>query len=394
QATVLPSVRADLGALRTTDPVAVFGLKLRQRELTAADFAPGTLVRPAARSAVATGLVLEVPLWSPDARWARRAAGAGAAAADAAAVWTRATTRADVARAWTGALAAREQAQALDSALLAARAGVAQAGAFLRAGTATRADVLLAEVRVGELEAALAAAHEQQRLARLGLALAMGAPGDTLAPLPAVLPATAALQRALTAAAQEAAPAATGRADVQAAARQADAAAAARALAARHLVPRVGAMARQEWNTPDRPVAGVPFTTAGIMLQWTLFGGGADIGGRRAAAARADAAQAMADAARAAADLDVSRARGALGLAAERLALAERGAAQALEAERLVRRRYDGGLATIAELLAAGATRTQAQVTLAATRLAALDALITHRTATGRDLAPVAALVR
>ena len=65
--------------------------------------------------------------------------------------------------------------------------------------------------------------------------------------------------------------------------------------------------------------------------------------------------------------------------------LATLAATQAREAQRLVGRRYAGGLATIAERLGADATATGAALAHAAARHAVIDALATYRRATGGD---------
>lgn len=62
---------------------------------------------------------------------------------------------------------------------------------------------------------------------------------------------------------------------------------------------------------------------------------------------------------------------------------AERGVAQALDAHRIVGRKYEGGLAAITELLDASTTEVQARLAEAAARYAVITALTDRLQATG-----------
>ncbi|HEX9164497.1 MAG TPA: hypothetical protein VF862_01200, partial [Gemmatimonadales bacterium] len=93
---ILPTVRAEMGYFRTTDPLNAFGFTLRQRSVTQASFSPDALNYPEATGNLGTGLVAELPLINADA-WAGRAAASTATeAATASARWTQASSRLDV----------------------------------------------------------------------------------------------------------------------------------------------------------------------------------------------------------------------------------------------------------------------------------------------------------
>ncbi len=176
---ILPTVRMEAGYIRTTDPLNAFGFLLRQRAVTPAAFAPVLLNDPEAIGNLNTGLVVEQPLFNADAWLGRRAAGRALAASQASEQWTRARSAVDVLRGYWGAVLAAEQVQTLQAADQAARAHVRQAEAMAEQGMATRSDALLASVKAGEIEAELAAAAQDQALARRRLALLMGEPADT-----------------------------------------------------------------------------------------------------------------------------------------------------------------------------------------------------------------------
>ena len=386
---ILPTLRVEAGLMATTDPIGAFGTTLRQRAITAADFDPARLNCPdAARNRMA-GLVLEQPVFNADAWTGRRAAGAAADATRAMADWTRNSTRVDVVRAYYGATLAAELRETLSAARRAADAHVARAQALADTGLVTRSDALLAQVRAGEvhgryLEAATDAEHAQR-----GLAVLLGLPTLPSA-LPGSLPSGDAVRDVVALDSLEAD--AGVRSDV-AAATAASHAASADALRAKSLyLPRVNGFARYDWNDPTGFFANERAWTVGLMATWTPFAGASEIAEVRTTNARAASARAKQEAATAQATLDVDRSRDRVRVAFAQLAIAESGITQATEAHRIVARKYDGGLATISELLEASATETQARLMHAMARYHLILAAAERRLALGTDLTTLTAL--
>lgn len=387
---VLPTARIEGGYARTTDPIGVFGTKLRQRSVSPADFDPTRLNHPAAIGNYQGALVVEQPLVNPDA-WAGRIAATRAADASAAtAAWTRLTTRTDVIRAYYGAALATERVATLESATRAAHAHESQAAAMVRNGLATPSDALLASVRAGEMDAALAGARGDAATARRQLALAMGLSGDS-APTPEPLPSSATVRAVIESVVNRPAPAPL-RADVRAAAERLDAARAGVLRSRAAYLPRINSIARYDWNNPARAFAGDRSWTVGIMATWTPFGGPAEFSDLRASAATERAARAGAEAVAAQARLDDERTRTELEVALARLDIAARGATQSAEAHRIVARKYAAGLATVVELLDALAAETQGALALSQARYAAIAAAAARLQATGADPGVLAAL--
>ena len=385
----LPTLRVEGGWVNTTDPLGAFGFLLRQRAVTPAAFDPAGLNDPAARSNWNAGVVAEVPLFNADAWAGRSAARAGARAADAQADWTAGTTRLQVVQAYYGARLASEMVLTLEAAEAMAAAHVRQATSMLEQGMVTRSDLLLAQVRAGEIAAQLIGARAQAGLARRQLALVLGTPTDTAFTLPDSLPSAERIRGV----AESLAPAPLeGRADVAAA--NAGAAAAGRdALRATgRLLPRVNAFGRYDWNDPTTPFHGQRSWTLGVMASWTPFSGFAEVGDVRGARARASAARAMADAAEGQAALELSARESEVTVALARLTIAEQAVEQGSEAHRLVARQYAGGLAGITELLGAQATETRTGLGLAQARVDLITALAARALARGADPAVVIAV--
>lgn len=404
---ILPSARIEAGAVRTTDPIGAFGTTLRQRLVTPAAFEPARLNNPSAVSNVQGGLVVELPLLNGDAWLGLRAARAAADATTAAGAWSAASTRADVVRAYYGAILANAKADVLAQAQQAADAGVRQVRAMVAQGLVTKADALQASVRASDVAAQLLGARIDALAVRQRLGLLLGRTSSALPTLPGSLPDAAALIELAThdsAAAMHAAGRTTAvsdvrdnsgdniRDDVRAAQAGVLAASADRRRAAGTLLPRVNGFARYDWNDPRTPYAGQKNWTVGVMASWSVFGGNAELADMAETSARADAARAGLDAARAQSRLERDDAARRLTLSLQRLTLARDAAEQSREAHRLVQKRYDAGLTTIAELLAAETSATGAALAQTAARYAVIDAIATWRLASGNDLAALTAL--
>lgn len=387
---ILPTLRAEGGFVRTTEPLGAFAATLRQREVTLASFDPARLNYPPPTGNWGAALVAEVPLINVDAWAGRRAADHGAAAGAAAAQWTRLATRADVVRAYYGAVLAAERVTTLSAAAAAAHGHVRQAQAMVREGLVTRSDALLAAVKAGEIDAQLAEAGADALDARRRLAMLLGAVGDTGFTLPVTLPAADRVRALITTDTVELS--AVTRADVDAAGRGRDAAHADALRARAAYLPRVNSFARLDWNSPSGLYAGDDSWTVGLMVSWTPFAGASEIGDIRSAAGREAAARAMAEAAEAGAVVEAAHTRAALQVTLTRLDIAERAVDQASEAHRIVTRKYEGGLAGVVELLDAAAVETSSALSFSQARFAALAAAAARRQATGGDPGALAAL--
>lgn len=388
---ILPTLRLEGGYARTTDPIGAFGTALRQRRIEQADFDPARLNHPAATENWIGSVVLEQPVLNPDAWLGRRAAARAGDAARASAEWTRLTTAVDVIRAYYGGVLASEKVATLEAADEAAAAHVRQAETLVKAGLATRSDALLASVKAGEVETQLVEARGDAMLARRQLAVLLDLPPDSTPALPAGLPPAASVRALLAEAEPTAADA--GRADVRAAELGLDATRADVLRARSAQLPRLNAFARYDWNSPTSLYAGEANWSVGVMATWTVFSGASDWADRSATSARAEAARAAFDASAAQAGLDVERARNGRRVSLARLDIAERGARQAAEAHRIVGRKYEGGLASVTELLDAAAAETQAGLALAGARYAAIAATAELRRAVGLDPADLAAFL-
>jgi len=390
---VLPTVRFEAGYIRTTDPIGVFGTTLRQRTITQANFDPQRLNYPGAVGNYQSGIVVEQPVFNADAWIGRRAAVHAADASRATAEWTRLSTRANVTQAYYAAVLASERVATLSAAGRAAAAHLSQAQSMVRQGLVTKSDALLASVRASDIDAQLAEAEGASTNARRQLAVLLGrderASQQELA-LPATLPSGDRIRAVV--ASDTGSIDASPRADVVAAERGLDAARADALRARSAYLPRLNSFARYDWNSNSRPYGGDRNWTVGVMASWTIFSGAGDLGEVHASSGRAAAATAQEEAARANAQLDVDQSRTSLSVALTRLSIAERATMQGAEAHRIVGRKYEGGLATVAELLDAQATELQTELALSQAKWGTITAAANRLLALGLDPAALAAL--
>ncbi|HSG46660.1 MAG TPA: TolC family protein [Longimicrobiales bacterium] len=347
---LFPNVQATAGAMRTNDPVGVFGTKLRQRRFAAEDFDVGALNDPDAVTDWTAGIGAQWDIAQLH-RWVERDAGdARSRAAEAMLDRTREGTVFRTRARYVEAVRADAGLRALEAALASATATRDRVRRRVEEGMGTQADVLQAEAAVSGLQARVEHARAQVADARESLGSWLGWPRDRTpvpsqgadvlnAAAPAELTGNALMDRADLVA---------GRAGVEAA--EADA----RAVSARRL-PGVQAFGMLSTHAPGIADGRESNWTVGVQLSVPVFTGFSLTRGAEAARAQARAL-ALEQAQREeeawtevrSARRGVEAARGAL-----RAATAARDAAD--EAVRLLRRRYEEGMATVADLLQAEA---------------------------------------
>jgi len=349
----LPSVRLSEQVVRSNDPVAAFGARLRQEAfapqhfgLNDPDLAP--LNRPGAITDFRTTLEISQPILSlPDQLYGRRRAESGVRAARAGLERARAQVRLQTAQAYWGLALARQALDVVQRSLETAQAHADVARAHFRQGSAPRTDVLAAEVRVAELRSEEITAANRVHEAADHLSLAMGwdpvdglAPADTLC----LRHTDAELEGLIAAALAE-------RSDLAAVRHQTDMARHGLAGARSGRLPQVQAFAEVALDA-DSPVARQgEHWTVGAMATWSVFSGlqrQGEIGQARAQLAQAEA---NTIAMRQRLEREVRQAYRDLDAAHSRFAVAVQAVAQAGERLRVGELKYDEGLMSTTDLL-------------------------------------------
>jgi outer membrane protein len=341
-----PTVTIEERFLATDNPAYDFSTKINQGNFTTADLqgAPETFNNPDPISDFQTSLTITQPLYSR-----RVSLGVEMAQAEAGAVNLDRDRRRDevvhrVQQAWLGARAAeayletaiRAEADAVEHLRL---AGVAEA-----AGTGLASDRLRAEVALAEARRMRLTVENDLEIARRGLGLAVGRE-EELAPAETSFPAAGTDLEALLAGASR-------RADLLAL--EARAANARRAVklegAARY--PELGLVGSLQANDPDYPfgTSGTSYMV-GVGVTWRIFDGQRSTSSEAQAEAGARQAESYLAASLKEARFRIREAWLRSKEARAGIAIAERALASADEGVRLVRVRYENGLAPMVALL-------------------------------------------
>jgi len=362
----LPSIDLQLQGMRTNDPVAVFGLKLRQGNFTAPDFDIGALNNPdpyGGWNAVASA---QVPILAPEGLYGYAAARKAAAASAAGAARAAAATRFFVSRAYWDAQLAAHKVTTLDRAIAAVQAHRGQADAMHEQGLVTGLDARLASLKASELEVQRLAARAQADNAVSGLRAMLALPDS----VPLALSDSLGLVDATPACAAEQADCSLDRrGDLQAYRIGEDAASLQVKQAWWSQLPAVAAFGSLGHYSQSAPFSsGSGNWTFGIGVSWPILHGLSGAGAIRSAKAEYRAAAAQREAAERQAHLEVLEATRMLEAAGQRVdvaAAAETEAQQALEHAQL---RYRTGAAPITELLDVQAAATNASLNHLAAR--------------------------
>lgn len=353
---LLPHLSASEQYLKTTDPVNVFGLKLRRGIFSQNDFDLQVLNEPDAFENYTTAVQLQVPLFNARAILGKAAAVQLAKAARAGYQRMQQTVALEVKKAYYGLILAREAEAAVQKAVQSARMHRDNARSALNQGMIHEADYLASEVRLAELQEQLLMARNNVQNASNVLRLVLGI--DSLV----VLQPTDTLPVPVRPFVPERRPSLEKRPDLQALAFRASAARWQHRASLSAWVPDLSAFASREWYGSQAFSTASSHYTVGVQLSWHLFEGFGQLGRRKVAHARARQARAAYRMARLQAENQLDAARRAIQVAWQRIQVAHRALQQARSALHITEQRFQQGMAKVADLLDAEARLTRARL--------------------------------
>ena len=344
----LPRVDVTQSVERGDQPVFVFGSLLAQRRFSVANFDIAALNQPPATTNIRTALTVDHTVFDGDrTRLAARSAALGGELANLERTRVGQDLALAAAQAFVRVLQLEAVLQAADAAVAAAASDIERARARRDVGLATDADVLAIEVHLADVQQRHITALGDLAIARLTLNDAIGLPLDQPVTLVRPVPrAGSAASAALTTEAL-AARAERQQADLRTRVAETD-----RRREQAAFMPTLRVQGGWEFNGNqwlDQRAAWL----VGARLQVNIFNGFADnarLAEARQAEVRAAAerdrvmGQIAVDVRSALARLDTARARDTAGRAA---------LSQAREAQRIIRDRYETGLATVTDVLRA-----------------------------------------
>ncbi len=347
-----PRVTAEAGYTRSVDPVFAFGTKLRRSQFGQDDFDLDRLNDPDPITDWTAGLIGRWSVLDPK-HWARRSAARNRA--DAAAWSAERSREATILGTRILYLRAVQARNRLAAATVAEEAARRTYDTFRRRrdrGLLTEADLLQAEAELAAAEASRAEADRGRLDALQMLGLHLGWSPDTV-PLPTdTLEPPAPTRREETYRASQ-------RADLKALAARVGAADAARRRSALDFVPALDLFAAFTKHAGGLFASDATDWTVGVTLRWTLFSGLGRVAELERAGLQQRVARIEYDQALRAARTELDQAERAVRTARQGVE-ATRVARRSAEAGReLMRRRFEEGLATAAELLQAEARATE-----------------------------------
>lgn len=369
---LLPQVDVSAGYLRSVDPVAAFGTKLRQGSFAESDLALDALNHPDPIDDWTAVAELRWTAIDPSAWAARTAAGYRSSAS----AWelrrAREATILGTRVIYYRALAADGMVREAEAGEAAARATLDRFARRRGQGLLTEADVLQAEAELRAAEARRVEATRQRDELRAALALHLGWDPGTL---PAPSDSLEDIENPPTA--PEAAFDPEARSDLRMLASLRDAARADERRSRLAFLPALDGFAQYARHSGAAFDSDGTDWTAGLVLRWNVFSGlGRLAEGRRAAAAGRIAETRYEETVRAARS-EVDRAWETVAAADRQVSAMRAAAAAADEARSLLRRRFEEGLATASDLL-------QAEARAVSMRVRAVEALAKRQIAIAR----------
>ncbi len=365
----LPRVNLSLTGVHTNDALSAFGLKLGQRQATFNDFgagdflnalntggnplpiAPAGLNEPDAVTNFNPRVELLVPVYN---------GGMVQSYVDTAKAYVRAAQSGDrharqqlvkhVLMAYQGVHTARAYIKVTKEAELAAAEYVRITENLHKQGMAVKSDALSAKVNLEEVRIKVTEARNAEAAALDQLHLLLGKPLEEpldvgAQVLPGMLDGT---DIELRSRARE------NHAGLQAMRHQVDAAGAQVNVARAGKKPQFNVMVKQDWNSDSVSFDAGSYTVAGV-LSWTAFDGGSSNAGIDRAEAQRGELVAKLRQAEDGVGYQVTEAKRKALEAETRIAARGVAVEQAAEAQRLVKKRYENGVGTLIELLAAQA---------------------------------------
>ncbi len=339
----LPKVNYSESWQASNNPVFVFSSLLTQRQFAERNFAIGSLNNPSPLNNFQSLVTAEQPLY--DAGLTKHATAGAKLGKEMAAEEQRKVEQQSVARvaaAYYGALLAAETGAVADAAVKSAESDLQRALNVREAGMSTDADVLSIRVHLASVKEEQIRRRSDLSVAEAALNEAMGESLDSRFQLTTKLSATVAAAKGVEV---------TARPEIRQAKLAGQIAENQATTARAAYLPQVSLRGAFEADRQRFVTRAGANWAAGVTLRWNLFNGFADRSRIEEANSAASRAHALEQQATEGVKLEVRRAQADLDAAGQRIAVAESAVAQAEESLRILKNRYEAGLATVTELL-------------------------------------------
>ena len=258
----LPRLSASYTAMSTNNPLNVFGFKLQQQSVTAADFNPALLNNPSAQNDFSAKIDLTIPLLNVDQLYMRKALSAQKEAAQYGVTRTKEYITFEVRKAYLQLQLAYQQKKLLEEAFITAQSVYSSTERFFEQGLIRKPDVLNAKMHLSGVETKLEKAKSNISNASDYISVLMGQSTGTDYQVE---------EPSLSATSDKALP--TERADFKAMEKAVQASDMMMKSARMSLLPRLNAFGNYQLN--DSKVMGFNSKSylVGAQLSWNIFNG-------------------------------------------------------------------------------------------------------------------------
>jgi len=377
RAPLFPRVSVTESWQRSDQPVFVFSALLSSRKFTAANFAIDSLNNPNPLGFFHGTLSLEQLVFDGGrTRAATQVAALQRDIADFSADATASDVAVRTTEAFGRVLIERAAMRSADAAVAAAQEDLTRATLRVDAGSLNDADALSASVRLAEAREKRIQAGGDEAIARATLNHLMGSPIERQYELQEPAAPAASGDQTLEALFAEAD---TARPDLRRAVASEQLAVAGRRQARAPWYPQVVAQGVVEANGTELTERASSWLIGG-ELRWSWSLGGAELAQRAEAVTRVARARTEREDARAAAQVEILTARQRLEVALARQAVAQQSVLQARDSQRIIRDRFDSGMAGTIDVLRAAAAVLDAE----SRRVSALVDAVVSRAALDR----------
>jgi len=175
----LPRLSASYTAMSTNNPLNVFGFKLQQQSVTAADFNPALLNNPPAQNDFSAKIDLSIPLLNVDQLYMRKALSAQKEAAQYGVTRTKEYITFEVRKAYLQLQLIYQQKKLLEEALNTAKSVYSSTERFFEQGLIRKPDVLNAKMHLSGVETKLEKAKSSISNASDYISMLMGQAAGT-----------------------------------------------------------------------------------------------------------------------------------------------------------------------------------------------------------------------
>jgi outer membrane protein TolC len=346
----LPKVTLSETYSKTNNPLMVFGTRLNQEIVGAADFDPAAINNPEAIENYNTRLAVMQPVFNGGREYLGvKQARLGRDASLQDRERTRQETVYNVIKAYHSLLLARESHKVALKSLEASTANVKLAEARYRAGAVLQSDLLRAKVQYAEVKEMVTRSDNGTKLAAAGLNFAMGVPqsreyeiAGALAPQDLKADVDVLLQDA-----------AVRRPDLLSMGLNRKNAEVSVSQARTDYLPTLNLMGQVDWNSSDPAGNDARSWAVMAVFQWNLFDGLVTKSKVRESLATAQKVRELEEQTRSAVQLQVRQAYYNLAASEDRIAATSSSVQEAEEGLRIVQKRYEAGMTTFVDVLGA-----------------------------------------